>query len=254
MYLRDLNSAMDSLSVRQRAGPGSPRGIRRLSERDLLRLLDRAPDVVFRYRLQPPGYDYVNRAITRITGFAPDELYADPDSALKLVHTDDRALVHDLLARGAGRVPIVVRWLRKDGSVVWIEQRNTPVFNRAHELVAIEGIAREIVDPTLGSRPHVRVLGDIRIDMDRGRVLIGGNEVNLTPSEFRLLVLLTDQPGRTISRATIMEALWNSSHVGSGRTSEVHVSKLRSKIERDAHRPHRIETVRGRGYRFILSG
>lgn len=245
---------MGSPSVRQRVRPRSPRGVRRFSERDLFRLLDRAPDVVFRYRIRPPGYDFVNRAITRVTGFAPEDLYADPDSALKLVHEDDRPLVHDLLARGTGRVPIIVRWLRKDGSVVWIEQRNTPVFNRARELVAVEGIAREIVDPTLGSRPHVRVLGDIRIDIDRGRVLIGGNEVNLTPSEFRLLVLLTDQPGRTISRATIVEALWNSSHIGSGRTSEVHISKLRSKIERDAHRPHRIETVRGQGYRFVLSG
>jgi PAS domain S-box-containing protein len=245
---------MGSPSVRQRVRPRAPHGVRRFGERDLFRLLDRAPDVVFRYRLRPPGYDFVNRAIARITGFAPDELYADPESALKLVHKDDRPLVEDLLARGTGRVPIVVRWLRKDGSVVWIEQRNTPVFNRARELVAVEGIAREIVDPTLGSRPYVRVLGDVRMDIDRGRVLIGGNEVNLTPSEFRLLVLLTDQPGRTISRATIVEALWSSSHVGRGRTSEVHISKLRSKIERDAHRPHRIETVRGQGYRFVLSG
>jgi DNA-binding response OmpR family regulator len=103
-------------------------------------------------------------------------------------------------------------------------------------------------------RAHVRVLGDIRIDLDRGRVLIGGSSVRLTPSEFRLLVLLTDQPGRTMSRATIMEALWNSSHIGSGRTCEVHISKLRGKIERDPGRPPRIETVRGKGYRFVYTG
>src|SRR5689334_1531278 len=131
-----LNSPMGSSpSVRQRVRSRGLHGAHRFRERDLFRLLDRAPDVVFRYRLRPPGYDFVNRAITRITGFAPDELYADPESALKLVHKDDRPLVEDLLARGTGRVPIVVRWLRKDGSVVWIEQRTTPVFNRARELV-----------------------------------------------------------------------------------------------------------------------
>jgi len=244
---------MASAPVRQRVGPPALAGVHGFGARELFRLVDRAPDVVFRYRLRPPGFEFISRAITRLTGFSCEELYADPASALKLVHQDDRAIAHDLLARGTGRVPIVVRWLRKDGSFVWVEQRNTPVFNRAHELVAIEGIAREIVDPTIGSRPYVRVLGDLRIDLDRGRVLLEGHEVRLTPSEFRLLVLLTDQPGRTVSRATIMEALWNSSHVGGTRTCEVHISKLRSKVERDPERP-RIETVRGQGYRFILRG
>jgi PAS domain S-box-containing protein len=242
---------MGTTSVRRGA---ARRANLRFGERDLVRLIDRAPDVVFRYRVDPPGFEFVSRAITRVTGFAPEDLYADPASAVRLVHRDDRAIVQDLLAKGTGRMPIVVRWVRRDGSVIWVEQRNTPIFNSAHELVAIEGIAREIVDPTVGVRAHVRVLGDIRIDLDRGRVLIAGHNVRLTPSEFRLLVLLTDQPGRTMSRATIMEALWDSSHTGSGRTCEVHISKLRSKIERDSNGPPRIETVRGKGYRFILSG
>jgi PAS domain S-box-containing protein len=242
---------MGTTSVRR----GAARRVNlRFGERELFRLIDRAPDVVFRYRVDPPGFEFVSRAIARVTGFAPEDLYADPASAVRLVHPDDRAIVQDLLARGTGRIPIVVRWVRRDRSVIWVEQRNTPIFNSAHELVAIEGIAREIVDPTVGVRAHVRVLGDIRIDLDRGRVLIAGQNVRLTPSELRLLVILTDQPGRTMSRATIMEALWDSSHTGSGRTCEVHISKLRSKIERDSNGPPRIETVRGKGYRFILSG
>ena len=117
--------------ARPRVTPRGARAGKSFGEHDLLRLIERAPDVVFRYRLQPAGYEYVSRAITRIAGFTPEELYADPASALKLVHRDDRAIVHDLLARGTGRVPIVVRWVRKDGSIVWVEQRNTPVFTRA---------------------------------------------------------------------------------------------------------------------------
>jgi PAS domain S-box-containing protein len=241
--------------VRQRhLAPRAVRGAPPFAERDLRRLVDRAPDVVFRYRLRPPGFEFVSRAIIRVAGYTPEELYGSPDSVLQLVHHDDRPLLRDLLANGTGRVPLLVRWVRKDGSVVWVEQRSTPVYNRSRELIAVEAIVREISDPTAGSRSHVRVLGDTRIDIDRGRVLVGGQDVHLTPSEFRLLVLLTDQPGRVVSRATIMEALWNSSHVGSGRTCEAHISNLRSKIEHDSRQPHRIETVRGQGYRFTLSG
>src|SRR5262245_8806593 len=123
-----LDTRMGSAPARQRVGPRAPRGARSFGEADLLDLVDRAPDVVFRYRLHPPGFDFVNCAITRVTGFTPDELYGDPASALKIVHPDDRAIVHDLLAKGTGLVPIVVRWMRKDGSVVWVEQRNTPIF------------------------------------------------------------------------------------------------------------------------------
>jgi PAS domain S-box-containing protein len=236
------------------ASRGARPSSRAFGAAELLSLADRCPDVLFRYRIDPPGYDFLNRAITRITGYSRADLYADPASALKLVHHDDRGVVQDYLARGTGLVPLVFRWVRKDGSVVWIEQRNTPVFDAAHTLVAIEGIAREIQDPMLAVRPPVRVLGDMRIDLDRARLLVGGREVKLTPSEFRLLVLLTDQPGRTISRATITEALWNSSSAGHARACEVFVSKLRSKIERNSRQPARIVTVRGEGYCFILSG
>jgi PAS domain S-box-containing protein len=243
---------------RTRARRVRPRALRRrdpLAERDLRRLIDRASDVIFRYRTHPRhGFEFVSPAITRITGYTPEELYADPESAINLVDRDDRAIMHDLLARGAGRVPIVLRWRRKDDSVVWIEQRDVAVYDRGGTLIAIEGIAREIADPTLVAQAPVRILGDIRIDLDRGRVLVRGQPVRLTPSELRLLVLLTDHPGRIVSRATIMEALWDSTHVGSGRTSEVHVSNLRSKIERDPRQPERIETVRGHGYRFVPSG
>jgi len=245
---------MSGASVRESVDLGAVRRGRRLGEHELLRLVDRAPDVIFRYRLSPPGYEFVSRAITRLTGLAPEELYADPSSALKLVHHDDRAIAYDLLARGASRAPVIIRWVRKDGSTVWVEQRTTSVFNSAHELVAIEGIAREIDDPTFGSRSSVRIRGDLRIDLDRGRVLLGGRDVRLTPSEFRLLVLLTDQPGRIVSRATIMEALGSSVHEGTGRSCEVHISKLRGKLEEGSDGAPHIETVRSKGYRFIPHG
>jgi len=236
-----------------RAAPQASKTSRAFGASELLRLVDRSPDAIFRYRVDPPGFDFVSRAITRITGFSRAELYADRAAALKLVHHDDRAIAQDLLARGTGLLPLVLRWVRKDGSTVWVELRNTPIFDADETLVALEGIAREIPDPMLGIRPPVRVLGDLRIDLERARLFVGGREVKLTPSEFRLLVLLTDQPGRTISRATISEALWNSSQAFHARACEVFVSKLRAKIERNSRQPNRIVTVRGEGYCFILS-
>jgi PAS domain S-box-containing protein len=206
-------------------------------------LLDRVADVVFSYRLgKDPGFAYVNRAVFAVAGYTPQELYADPLLLVKLVHPMDYPLVRDALQRGASSASLVLRWVRKDGRPVWIEQRTTSVRNEDGELVAVEGIARAIADP--GARA-VRMLGDLRVDILRGRVLVGGRSVTLTLSELRLLILLTDPPGRIVSREAMVHALQGSDHLGSRRSCETHVSKLRSKIGRD-----RIETVRGRGYRF----
>jgi PAS domain S-box-containing protein len=206
-------------------------------------LLDRAADVVFSYRLgQDPGFAYVNRAVFAVAGYTPQELYADPLLLVKLVHPMDYPLVRGALQSGVSSASLVVRWVRKDGRPIWVEQRTTSVRNEDGELVAVEGIARAITDP--GARA-VRMLGDLRADILQGRVLVGGRYVTLTLSELRLLVLLTDPPGRIVSREAIMHALQGSDHVERSRSCETHVSKLRSKIGRD-----RIETVRGRGYRF----
>lgn len=218
---------------------------------DLSDLLDRVDDVVFRCRLRPePLLEYVNAAIVRVTGFTRREHYAHPTLASGAVHPDDRPPLSDLLARGASAVPTVLRIVHRDGHVVWIEQRAVSILGADREVVAIEGIAREIAEPTTGSQASIRVLGDLRIDLDHGRVAVGGEDVHLTPSEFRVLALLTARQGQVVSRETIMEALWDSEHVGNGRTGEAHVSKLRRKIGDDARRPTRIETVRGEGYRF----
>lgn len=224
------------------------------SRDDLGPMLDRAADVFFRYRLRPgPGLEYVSGAVERVTGFTSDELYADPQSVLRLLHPGDRPVMLEMLRRGPNGNPIVLRWIRKDGSVVWMQQRNVPIFDGAGQLLAIEGIAREVADPTAGSGALVRVVGDLRLERDRRRVIVDGKIVQLTPSEFLLLVLLTDEPGRVVSRETMTKALWGSRHVGESRSCEAHISSLRRKIERDPRRPQRIETVRGEGYRFVAS-
>ncbi len=93
--------------------------------------------------------------------------------------------------------------------------------------------------------------GDLVIDPDRMAVERDGRPVNLTPTEFRLLRYLAERPERLLSRAQIIEAVWGyTADIGYDRTVDVHVRRLREKIEDDPAAPRWIQTVRGFGYRF----
>ena len=93
-------------------------------------------------------------------------------------------------------------------------------------------------------------VGGLRLDTRSQEAFVDGRLVYLTPSQFKVLVLLAQDPGRVVSRREIMERLWSSTHVGDEHACEVHISNLRYKIERDPTRPERIVTVRGLGYRL----
>ncbi|HEV3479258.1 MAG TPA: response regulator transcription factor [Gaiellaceae bacterium] len=97
----------------------------------------------------------------------------------------------------------------------------------------------------------VQTLGGIRIDFARHRVEVDGRPVRLTPSEFKLLTFLAEEPDRVLTRTQIMEHLWETQYVGDPRACDVHVSNLRRKIERDPAHPERIVTVREVGYKLV---
>ena len=120
----------------------------RESEERFRRMAENAPDVIFRFRLHPePGYEYVSPAIERLSGLKPDEFYADPLLARRLVHPEDR---DEILAIVSSHVvplgPREVRWLRRDGGLVVTEHRYVPVRDAAGRLIAVEGIARDITE------------------------------------------------------------------------------------------------------------
>jgi two-component system response regulator RegX3 len=98
---------------------------------------------------------------------------------------------------------------------------------------------------------EVHRVGALELDPVRHRVRIDGNEVPLTPSEFRLLDLLAGDPERVFSRKEIMQHLWDSSYVGDQRACDIHISNLRRKVEADPSDPKRIVTVRGIGYKLV---
>jgi two-component system response regulator RegX3 len=96
--------------------------------------------------------------------------------------------------------------------------------------------------------------GDVKIDLSRHLVLVRGEPVNLTRSEFQVLRLLAENPGQVFSRLEIMEELWQSEFSGDVRACDVHISNLRQKIERDPQDPELVVTVRGVGYRLAEGG
>jgi len=95
-----------------------------------------------------------------------------------------------------------------------------------------------------------RDVGEVRVDSDRHRVFVRGQEVHLRRKEFELLALLIENPGRVLTRDTLIDRVWGTDYVGDTKTLDVHIKRLRTHVERDPSTPSIITTVRGVGYRF----
>jgi DNA-binding response OmpR family regulator len=103
----------------------------------------------------------------------------------------------------------------------------------------------------VGAEAEVLFAGDLTISRQRGQVLRGGQALNLTPTEFRLLVYLAQHPGQALTRTQILDAVWGyAPGVESERAVNVHIRRLREKVERDPSQPALILTVPGIGYRL----
>ena len=98
-----------------------------------------------------------------------------------------------------------------------------------------------------GSVLHV---GDVRLDPERHEVTVRGQEVALPLKEFDLLEILLANAGRVLTRETLIDRVWGSNYVGDTKTLDVHIKRLRSKLERDPSQPELIVTIRGLGYRY----
>ena len=121
----------------------------------------------------------------------------------------------------------------------------------AKELAArIRALLRRSRPEESGS-PVIR-FGDVEIEADAGVVRRGGEEVHCTRTEFRLLCELADHPGRVLSREHLLEQVWGYDYFGDGRLVDVHVRRLRTKIEPDPANPRFILTVRGMGYKLAV--
>jgi two-component system, OmpR family, response regulator RegX3 len=95
------------------------------------------------------------------------------------------------------------------------------------------------------------VAGPVRMDVSRHEVRVDGDVVEFTPKEFELLETLIRRKGRLLTRDRLIADVWGADYFGDTKTLDVHVKRIRQKVEKDPHRPELLVTVRGLGYRFV---
>ncbi|MCX6295166.1 MAG: PAS domain S-box protein [Bacteroidetes bacterium] len=123
------------------------------SEEKFRMLAENATDLIYRCSVYPEvQYEYVSPSVKDITGYSAEDFYKDPFLGFKIIHPDDVPLLgeSEKLLKSKAKVSnikgpeIVVRWIKKDGSVIWTETRSKPVFDNNKRLIAIEGISRDV--------------------------------------------------------------------------------------------------------------
>ena len=120
----------------------------------------------------------------------------------------------------------------------------------SRELVArIRAVIRRTGEPE-ELLPAVLEAGPVRMDVERHVVTVDGATVTMPLKEFELLELLLRNAGRVMTRGMLIDRIWGSDYVGDGKTLDVHVKRLRAKIEADPAAPVHLVTVRGLGYKF----
>jgi two-component system, OmpR family, response regulator RegX3 len=158
--------------------------------------------------------------------------------------------------RGESAVPIIMLTAkgaeldRVLGLEVGADDYVTKPFSMAELIGRIRAIMRRRDLDRSGAASVLRV-GGLELDPIRHEARIDGDPKRLTPSEFKLLLLLAQEPGRVFTRREIMQHLWDSTYVGDQRACDIHISNLRQKIEDDAANPERVVTVRGVGYKLV---
>jgi two-component system, OmpR family, response regulator MtrA len=155
--------------------------------------------------------------------------------------------------RRSSQVPIVMLSARSDtvDVVVGLELGADDYVTKPFELAELVARMRAALRRASQAPPdgHLTV-GDLEIDPDGFRVLKAGTEIPLTATEFRLLLELARRPRQVFTRELLLERVWNYDYLGDSRLVDAAVQRLRAKIEDDPHRPARIQTVRGVGYRL----
>ena len=161
--------------------------------------------------------------------------------------------------RGRSKVPIIMVTAKaaEIDTVVGLEVGADDYVTkpyRLRELVArMRAVLRRrpVAEPAVLSGESMTV-GDVTIDPEGHEVLVRGEPVSLPLKEFELLALLVENAGRVLPRESLIDRVWGLDYVGDTKTLDVHVKRLRSKIEDDPSHPTRIVTIRGLGYKYEL--
>lgn len=125
----------------------------------------------------------------------------------------------------------------------------TKPYSSRELLARIKAVLRRLAEPE-DLLPSTLESGPVRMDVERHVVSVNGRHTSLPLKEFELLEMLLRNAGRVLTRMQLIDRVWGSDYVGDTKTLDVHVKRLRAKIEPDPARPQFIVTVRGLGYKF----
>ena len=121
----------------------------------------------------------------------------------------------------------------------------------SRELIArINAVMRRSQNPDVEIENGIIAIGPVRLDVDRHQMSLDGKVVALPLKEFELLEFLMRNSGRVLTRTQLIDRVWGSDYFGDTKTLDVHIKRLRAKIEVDPANPVFIQTVRGLGYKF----
>ena len=156
--------------------------------------------------------------------------------------------------RAKSRVPIIMVTAKDSeidkvlGLELGADDYVTKPFSSRELVARIRAVLRRNVDD-FDDSPVVEA-GPVRIDPERHQVLVGGQVVSMPLKEFDLLEYLVRNSGRVLTRGQLIDRIWGSDYVGDTKTLDVHVKRLRAKVEPDPAHPVHLLTVRGLGYKF----
>ncbi len=160
--------------------------------------------------------------------------------------------------RAKSRVPIIML-TAKDSEVdkvvgleIGADDYVTKPYSSRELVARIRAVLRRNSGEGIENEPGVMTVNGIRMDIDRHQVSVNGIPVSLPLKEFELLEFLMRNAGRVLTRIQLIDRVWGSDYVGDTKTLDVHIKRLRAKIETDPANPTLIQTVRGLGYKMEL--
>ncbi|CAD2070584.1 response regulator transcription factor [Phocicoccus pinnipedialis] len=159
-------------------------------------------------------------------------------------------------------IPILMLTAKDDeldkiiGLEIGADDYMTKPFSPREVVARIKAILRRVDLESISNKESADIItvGDLEIHTLTYSVYLRGKKLDLTPREYELLMYLTDHIGHVLSRHQLLNGVWNFDFDGDTRIVDVHISKLREKIEQDSRRPKYIQTVRGFGYKLEVPG
>ena len=206
------------------------------------------------YLLQKEGYDVIEaedglKALATFNEQGADIILLD----LMLPGMSGNEVCRNI--RTTSQVPIIMLTAKDSeidkvvGLEIGADDYVTKPYSTRELLARMKAILRRNVEPA-APVSGLLVAGPVQMDVERHIVTVHGNKVSMPLKEFELLELLLENVNRVLTRGQIIDRVWGSNYYGDTKTLDVHVKRIRSKIEDDPARPVHLMTVRGLGYKF----